>query len=342
MTAPTIAPKTAGVSLAGFAGPKATFSRMRAALVTAPGKVEIVEQGVPEPNPTQLLVRIEGCGVCASNLPPWKGKPWFTYPMSPGALGHEAWGRVQETGNQVSGFEKGDRVAILSNHAYADYDICEFSSAVKIPAAIHDRPFPGEPLGCAMNIFHRSKISKDDTVAIVGVGFLGGLLTQLVSAAGARVIAMSRRGFALELARQMGAAQIVSLDEHAIETVKGITDDKFCDVVIECTGKQWPLDVAGEITREHGRLIVAGYHQDGLRQINMQLWNWRGLDVINAHERDAQVYVDGIRQAVRATEAGLLNPAPLYTHFFPLERLGDALNTAAQRPDGFMKAVVTT
>jgi threonine dehydrogenase-like Zn-dependent dehydrogenase len=112
--------------------------------------------------------------------------------------------------------------------------------------------------------------------------------------------------------------------------------------VIECTGKQTPLDTAGEIVRERGRLVIAGYHQDGPRQVNMQLWNWRGLDVINAHERDPRVYVDGIRRAIRAVEGGLLNPAALFTHSFPLQRVGDALNMVTRRPDGFMKALVTT
>jgi threonine dehydrogenase-like Zn-dependent dehydrogenase len=167
-------------------------------------------------------------------------------------------------------------------------------------------------------------------------------LTQLASATGTRVIALGRRGFALELSKQMGAANTATLDDHAIEKIKSLTSGKFCDVVVECTGKQQPLDIAGEITRERGRLVIAGYHQDGSRRINMQLWNWRGLDVINAHERDARIYTDGIRQAVRAVEAELLNPAPLYTHFFALEQLGDALTTAVQRPDGFMKAVITT
>ena len=65
-----------------------------------------------------------------------------------------------------------------------------------------------------------------------------------------------------------------------------LTGGRFCDVVIEAVGKQWPLDLAAELAGERGRLIIAGYHQDGLRQVNMQLWNWRGLDVINAHQRD--------------------------------------------------------
>jgi threonine dehydrogenase-like Zn-dependent dehydrogenase len=193
-----------------------------------------------------------------------------------------------------------------------------------------------------MNIFQRSIIAKDDTVAIVGIGFLGALLTQLASATGARVIALSRREFALRIAQEMGAIHLVTLDDDELKSVRRLTNDRLCDVVVECTGKQGPLDVAGEITRERGRLIVAGYHQDGPRQVNMQLWNWRGLDVVNAHERDPRIYVRGIRQAIRAIEAGLLSPAPLFTHSFSLECLGDALNMVTQRPDGFMKAVVTT
>jgi threonine dehydrogenase-like Zn-dependent dehydrogenase len=200
---------------------------------------------------------------------------------------------------------------------------------------------PAEPLGCAMNIFSRSKIRKGDTVAIVGIGFIGALLTRLASASGARTIAVSRRQIALSLARQMGATDVLSL-ASAADDVSSLTNGRFCDVVIECTGKQQPLNLAGEITRERGRLLIAGYHQDGLRQINMQLWNWRGLDVINAHERDPRVYVAGMRRAIRAIETGVLNPASLYTHFFPLEKLGDALNAAANRPDDFIKAVITT
>jgi threonine dehydrogenase-like Zn-dependent dehydrogenase len=335
--------RSANLSRDGFAvAPKRSVQTMRAAVVSAPGKIEIVETEIPKVNPNQLLVRIEGCGVCASNISPWEGKPWFTYPMAPGALGHEAWGKVKEIGDGVSDFQQGDRVCLLSNHAYADYDVCESSSAAKIPEALHGTPFPGEPLGCAMNIFSRSKISKDDTVAIVGVGFLGALLTQLARATGARVIAITRRRFALEVAKEMGATHIVPLDQGPIDAVKSLTNGRFCDVVIECTGKQGPLDVASEITRERGRLVIAGYHQDGPRQINMQLWNWRGLDVINAHERDPRIYIDGIRHAMRAVNARLLDPSSLYTHFFPLEQLEDALNTAARRPDGFVKALITT
>jgi threonine dehydrogenase-like Zn-dependent dehydrogenase len=78
-----------------------------------------------------------------------------------------------------------------------------------------------------------------------------------------------------------------------------------------------------------------------MRQVNVQLWNWRGLDVINAHERDPQAYIDGMREAVELMHQGVLDPEPLYTHRLPLDRLGEALELTRTRPQGFMKALVT-
>lgn len=318
------------------------MTRMRAAVVTEPGRIEVREAPIPDPGPGQVRVRLEGCGVCASNLPPWEGRPWFEYPMEPGNLGHEGWGWIDAVGPGVDDLSQGQRVAALSGHAYAEYDVAPREGIVPVPPSLEDRPFPGEPLGCAMNIFRRSEITRGSTVAIVGIGFLGALLSRLAANAGARAIALARRPYPLGIARSMGAAELVPMDDHwrIIEHVKGLTGGLFCDVVIEATGKEWPLNLAGELTRERGRLVVAGYHQDGLRQVNVQLWNWRGLDVINAHERDPLVYQSGMQAAAESVARGALNPDPLYTHRFPLERLDEALSITGERPDGFMKALV--
>jgi threonine dehydrogenase-like Zn-dependent dehydrogenase len=316
---------------------------MRAAIVTGPGQIEVRQVARPEPGPGQVRLRLEGCGVCASNLTPWAGPEWMQYPTEPGALGHEAWGFVDALGEGVEGLSVGDRVAALSYKSYAEYDIADAEAVVPLPEALAGQPFPGEPLGCAMNIFRRSEIEAGQTVAIIGIGFLGAILTKLATDAGARVIAISRRPFSLDLARRMGAAETIPMEDHngIIETVKELTGGVFCDRVIEAVGKQWPLDLAGELTRERGKLIVAGYHQDGPRQVNMWLWNWRGIDVINAHERDPKIYMQGLREAVEAIESGRLDPSSLYTHTYPLDRLDEALNATRDRPDGFLKALVT-
>jgi threonine dehydrogenase-like Zn-dependent dehydrogenase len=316
---------------------------MRAGVIAAPGQAVVAAAARPEPGVGQVLIRLEGSGVCASSLPLWEGRAWFEYPQAAGAPGHEGWGRIVALGAGVSGFAIGDRVAALSYRAHAEYDVADAAAVVPLPPSLDGVAMPGEPLGCAVNIFRRSEIEPGQTVAIVGIGFLGALLTRLASHAGARVIAISRRPFALEVARASGAAETIAMDEHGrvVEAVKALTGGRWCERTIEAVGLQWPLDLAAEITGVRGRLVIAGYHQDGPRQVNMQLWNWRGIDVVNAHERDPARYVEGIRAAVDLMAAGVLDPAPLFTHRFPLERLGEALELTRQRPDGFMKALVT-
>jgi threonine dehydrogenase-like Zn-dependent dehydrogenase len=315
---------------------------MRAAVITAAGSMQVEHVAMPEPGPGEVRLRIEGCGVCASNLVPWSGPDWMRFPTAPGDLGHEGWGVIDAIGEGVTGLREGERVAALSYRAYAEYDIARADAVLPLPPQLDGKPVPGEPLGCAMNIFARSQIGAGQTVAIVGTGFLGLLLTRLASDAGARVIAISRRPFARDLARRMGAAETLALADRseAVGAVKELTGGAFCERVIEAVGKQEPLDLAGELTQERGRLIVAGYHQDGPRQVNMWLWNWRGIDVVNAHERDPAIYVAGMRAGIAAAAAGRLDLDALCTHDFGLDRLGEALDATRDRPDGFVKAVI--
>jgi D-arabinose 1-dehydrogenase-like Zn-dependent alcohol dehydrogenase len=174
---------------------------MRAAVLAGPGRIRIDEVARPAPGPGQVRLRLQGCGVCASNLTPWAGPDWMTFPTEPGGLGHEAWGTVDALGDGVEGLRIGERVAALSYKAYAEYDVAAAEAVVPLPAALADKPFPGEPLGCAMNIFRRSDIAAGQTIAIVGIGFLGAVLTRLATDAGARVIAVSRRPYSLDATR---------------------------------------------------------------------------------------------------------------------------------------------
>ena len=317
---------------------------MFASVIASPGQAILQRVERPEPGAGQVLLQLEGSGVCASSLPLWEGREWFDYPQPAGAPGHEGWGRVAAVGEGVEGLAIGDRVAALTYRAHAEYDVADAGAVVPLPASLAGVAMPGEPLGCAVNIFRRSGIQAGQTVAIVGIGFLGAILTRLAAQAGARVIAISRRPFALDVARQAGAAHTIAMDDHwrILDEVKRLTGGSMCERTIEAVGLQWPLDLAGELTGERGRLVVAGYHQDGTRQVNMQMWNWRGIDVVNAHERDPRMYVEGIREAVDMMAAGVLDPAPLFTHRLPLDRLGEALELTRTRPDGFLKAVVTT
>src|SRR3954452_19605926 len=122
-----------------------TQPSMRAAVLTGAGKLMIQEVRVAEPGPGQVRVRLEGCGVCASNLTPWEGPEWMRFPTEPGALGHEGWGVVDALGADVEDIAVGSRVAMLSGNAYAEYDLADASQLVKLPESLTGFDLPLEP-----------------------------------------------------------------------------------------------------------------------------------------------------------------------------------------------------
>lgn len=320
-----------------------TQNGLIAAQVTGPGRIEMVSSDLPQPAPGKVRVAIEGCGVCASNLGPWAGPDWMSFPLAPGELGHEAWGRIDALGEGVDPRRHGERVAILGTCGFASHDIVPESLALPVPPALDGRAVPAEPLGCALAVFRMSSVRRGETIAIIGIGFMGALLVRLAADAGARVIALSRNSDNLRRARNLGAAETVALHDHeAVKaTLADLTGGRGCDTVIECTGHQWPLDLAAEIARESGRLVIAGYHQDGPRQVNMQLWNWRALEIVNAHVRDMDAVARTTRDAIALVAEGRIDPDPLYTHSYPLDRLDVALDATRDKPEGFVKALVT-
>jgi len=318
----------------------ATFSR--AARFQGPGNILVDRYDLRPPQAGEALIRLEGSGVCGSNLPVWEGRPWFQYPLEPGTPGHEGWGVIEAVGPGLEGFAVGDRVALLSGHAYAEHDFATAESLVKLPPQLAGKPFPGEPLACAVNIFGRCDIQPGQNVAIVGIGFLGAALTSLAVRAGARVAALSRRRFALDMARECGASATFALDDpwRGAQDAKRLVSERGYERVIECVGSQVALDVASELTGIRGRLVIAGYHQDGDRRVNLQEWNWRGLDVINAHERDPAQYRRGMQRAIELVLGGQMDPWPLFTHRFALEEISVAFDSLAKRPNGFLKGLV--
>jgi 2-desacetyl-2-hydroxyethyl bacteriochlorophyllide A dehydrogenase len=317
---------------------------MRAAVIERPQTIRIVDAEPPVPGPGEVRVRMMGSGVCGSNLPVFEGRPWFTYPLSPGAPGHEGWGYIESLGSGVHNLAVGTPVAMLSQHAFAELDTTEAGQVVPLASPFNGLPFPAEAIACAVNVIQRSNVAAGQRVAIVGIGFLGAVLVRLAVRRGACVTAITRRRFALDLAASLGAAAQVPTTETSatVAEAKAANDNDEFDVVIEATGLQSPLDIASQLTRTRGRLVIAGYHQDGPRHVDMQMWNWRGLDVINAHERDPQSYVDGMREAARLVQDGELPLDRLVTHVFPIEAAGEAFRCALERPDGFLKAAVLT
>src|SRR5438093_7697394 len=127
-----------------------TTPTMQAAVLTGAQRLRCISLALPEPGPYDVRIRLEGCGVCASNLPVWEGRPWFAYPLAPGAPGHEGWGKIDALGRDVRGLALGQRVAALAFHAYATHDTAPDNAVFLLPVSLERVPLTGAAFGCVM------------------------------------------------------------------------------------------------------------------------------------------------------------------------------------------------
>lgn len=316
---------------------------MKAAILEAPGKFVVTERPVPVVGSDEILVRSEVCGVCTSEVDMFEGKnETLEYPRF---IGHEVSGVVEEVGSRVKDFVPGDRVAVYSEGGgYAEYTVVPASWAVKLSDETRFEHALGEPIACSVNGVRKARPELNDSVCIVGCGFMGLIMLQVFQAAGAgKVIAIDRRRSALLLAEELGATHTIEAgeDEAVIETVRGLTDGRGVDIGVEAAGVQATLDLAAKLVRMEGKLEVFGFHQGGLRQVDWAHWNWMAFDVVNGHTRSQDVYVEGMRIGLGLVESGRLNMTPLVTHRYGLAHINDAFESASAKEEGFVKGVIT-
>jgi threonine dehydrogenase-like Zn-dependent dehydrogenase len=327
---------------------------VRLAVLTGPRQFELVEADVPPVAPDEVLVEVAACGVCASELDMWTGEAGREFPIYPG---HEVSGIVREVGEDVTWLEPGQPVGCwVTGRGFGDF--CAVPAEHCLPAG--DVPLEvalAEPLACAVNAVEIADVRLGDDVLIVGGGFMGALVLKLVALRGARrVIVADTRGEALERARTLGATHTIDVTaQPLVDTARSLTDrvpagvhaddvpgsDQLgADVTFEVTGAQAPLLEIGAATRMSGKVVIVGYHQGGLREIPLAEWNWKALQVINAHFREVQTIMRGMRVGMRLLRDHVLSLDDLVTHRFPLEQVGDAFEMAHDKPHGFVKSTV--
>ncbi|MBV9582878.1 MAG: alcohol dehydrogenase catalytic domain-containing protein [Chloroflexi bacterium] len=305
---------------------------MRALRFAAPRQVACIEVPEPTPGPREVLVRIEACGVCGSDLNVWRGVPGVEFPLSPGAPGHETCGRIVGLGPEVTSLSIGQRVTGLMWNGFAELGTALAEELVPIPAEFGPDPLLGEPLACAMHVIHRAGIRPGDRVALVGFGYLAALIAHLLPDMVGDWIAVARRAESRALATRLGAGAV-----YDFSSIPDTAWDSF-PIVVEAAGVQQSLDVATWLTAYGGRLVIAGYHADGPRTVNMQSWNWKGIDVVNAHTRQPGVHVAAL---LGAFEILRCRPLPLLLcHTWQLPEAADAFVAADAHPAGFIKALV--
>ncbi|WP_272477322.1 zinc-binding dehydrogenase [Baekduia alba] len=321
--------------------PEAGSSACVGAVLSAPRTLAVVARELPPLGPRDVLVAVSRCGVCTGDVDAWLGRSALTEPEP---LGHEPAGVVVAVGAEVTRVAVGERVACwVEEGGFADRVVTDEQHCFAVPETVA-HPEMAEPLSCIVNAVELAAPALADDVVIVGAGFMGLLLQLVLQARGPRTVTVADvRPGALARAAALGATHTVDTSREDLRArVAEITGGRGADVAFEVTGSNIGLDLAAAATRMSGKLAVVGYHQGGTREIALGEWNWMAYTIVNAHFRDKQVILGGMRTALRLMEAGVVDVAPLISHRFALDRIDEAFATAAAKPDDFVKAVILT
>lgn len=306
--------------------------RTRRSELTGPRTSAVRSVELAEPGYGEVLLRVLVNGVCASEVAEWTAGPGSAGPL---ALGHEPVGEVVAAGPEVSGVRVGDVVTGRVDASFTDHAVADARDLVVVPPGVEPAEALGEPLGCVVEALRRTRLDTGDRVAVVGTGFMGLVLLQLLRHAGTRqVVAIDPRPDARELALVHGADAAAAPGEAA-----GSAYESAFDVVVEASGTAPGLDLATALVRPHGVLSIMGYHQ-GLRTVDLHAWNWKAIDVVNAHVRDRARLRDSVRRGIDLVAAGRVDVGALVTHRFGLDEVDAAFAALVGKDPGFVKAVI--
>lgn len=310
---------------------------MLASRLVAAHDSRVVRLATPRPRPGEVLVRVEASGVCASEL-----RDWETGRGAPQRMGHEATGSVVALGPGVTSWRAGDRVTGLMGQAYAQLVVARADLLLSVPDAVACEAALGEPIACLVNAARRTPVGLGDRVAIVGLGFMGLGMLQLIGLRGpSDVLAIDTREEALAVARALGAGDARTPDRLDRADMAGDRDaDAGFEVVVEASGTQPGLDLATRLVRQHGTISIVGYHQGAPRLVDMQAWNYKAIDVVNAHVRRDADRMSSMAAGLRLIASGTLDLGGLITHRYPLADVDRAFADLAAKPSGFIKAVI--
>jgi propanol-preferring alcohol dehydrogenase len=286
---------------------------MKAAVVTSfDAPLEIQERAVPTPGPGQVLVKMEACGLCHTDIHAAHGD-WPVKPQPPFVPGHEGVGVVVDVGDGVTERSVGDRVAIpwlghACGHcdhcisgwetlceeqrnsgysidgAFAEYAVADATYVVPVPEAVS--AFDAAPLTCAgVTTFKAIKvahIAPAERVAVFGVGGLGHLAVQYARLVGAEVIAVDVADDKLQLAQELGADHAVNAAK--VDPVAAIEALGGADVAIALAVTPRSFEQAFSSLRRGGRLVCVALPPESEGPMHLPIFPTvlKGIQVIGS------------------------------------------------------------
>jgi len=327
--------------------------------------VRIEEMPVPQIGAGELLVRVEACGICGSDV-----MEWYRLNRAPLVLGHEIGGQVVAVGDGVEGYKEGDRISaahhvpcntchycLSGHHTVCDtlrrtnFDPGGFAEYLRLPAINVNRGvflLPDtvsyeeatfiEPLACVLRGQRRAHLQPGDSVLVIGSGIAGLLHVQLARALGAgRVIATDINDYRLETAQRFGAEAIINAREDVPARLRELNQGRLADLVIVCTGAVSAITQALKSVERGGTILLFAPTEDGVTiPISLNELFWRNDITLTTSyagsPADHQVALELIR-------AGSVPVSKMITHRLSLAETGLGFQLVAN-PQNSIKVII--
>lgn len=336
---------------------------MKTAYVKAPFRVEFRDVPIRELCDNEVLVRVEICGVCGSDIHSARSQAvdWETF-------GHEVVGVVEKTGKAVKNVKPGDRVALLSSTfcrscddclngdvhlcasgpnnfftkdpgGFGEYFIAAMEQTIPIGEDIDSRHAAlAEPMGVAMDLFRVADIRMNDDVLVVGLGAIGLMALRMAKLAGARNLYaadVADAALRFAVARDFGATEIIKSDEVPVDSYKYPRDG--VDRVL-ITAPPWVIPSALKALRFGGIAAYLGFGYGPGKDIT--------IDANEFHQKRLQLRASYAApalffpQCLDLIRSGMIDCEKLITDVYPLDQLQAAVRNQAENIGSTIKTLV--
>ncbi|MCB8881490.1 zinc-binding dehydrogenase [Acidisoma cellulosilytica] len=315
---------------------------MKALVFETPDAPVLQDVPVPKITENEILVRLLKVGICHSDYELLAGRYIIpiSYPVTPG---HEWCGEIVETGRNVQGFHRGERVVgecvvrlpdrihhfgFSLNGADREYFVVRPEWLHKLPDTIDDGTASLiEPFTCGFYAVQRSGgTNASETVVVSGGGTIGLVSAAAAIGMGARVIVIDPIASRRDAALKLEAAEVIDpLAGNTIDQVMALTQGKGADLVVEASGHDASLGLVFDLVREEGRLSMVGINIG--RMVSSHLGN---IQMRNLTVRGCIGSPGVWPAAIRFLERTKLDLSPIRTHEFPLSRSIEAFALGSQ------------
>jgi L-iditol 2-dehydrogenase len=341
--------------------------RMRGNVLLRPGAIELRDIPRPRPDRDGVVVRVRAALTCGTDLKTYlRGHPKFPTPT---LFGHEFSGELAEVGADVRGLREGDAIMAVPTAPcgacyFCDRDqenLCEqvmehfvlgaFAEYVKLPAAIvrtnlfpkpRSLPFTEaallEPLSCVLHGLSQVQLRPDDSVVLIGAGAIALLHLLVLRSRGVeRVVVVARSAARAAQARALGAWAVLTVEAAAaLPAVAALTAGRGADIVVECTGQVGVWEVAPQLARRGGQVVLFGGCAAGTAvRFDAARLHYDQVNLTSPFHfapRD-------VRASYELLSSGRFGGQALIAGEYPLERLEEAL-ARHRRGDGAKFAIV--